>query len=106
MQGELTRLATKRGKLIDLYTSDLITRVEYVDRLADVNEEEARIKIQVERLQQIDSDVNAHSIQVSTAVDALRNMVSTATPQEVNILYRMIFRVYCSSNKQLTVKLT
>lgn len=106
LQGELTRLAAKRGKLIDLYTSDLITRVEYVDRLADVNEEETRIKTQVERLQQIDSDVNAHSIQMCTAADALRNMVSTATPQEVNILYRMIFRVYCSSNKQLTVKLT
>lgn len=101
LQGELTRLAAKRGKLIDL-----ITRVEYVDRLADVNEEETRIKTQVERLQQIDSDVNAHSIQMCTAADALRNMVSTATPQEVNILYRMIFRVYCSSNKQLTVKLT
>lgn len=106
LHGELTRLAAKRGKLIDLYTSDLITRAEYVDRLVDVNREEAQIKTQVERLQQVDSDAKAHSIQVSTAVDALRNMVSTATPQEVNILYKMIFRVYCDVNKQLAVKLT
>lgn len=106
LRDELTQLATKRSRLIDLYTDGLVSKDEYTSRVAELASREQAVSTRVDTLQQSAEDKSKRMLMRAAMLDTLRNYFDPLDDTGRNLVYRSLLRVYCDANKELTVKFT
>jgi len=106
LQDELTRIAREKGKLIDLYTSDLIELPEYKKRLTQYQQREQAINSQLQQLLTEVATAQQHDQLLVQLVDILRNEIATMSTAEVNTVYRECLRVVYTVNREVNITIT
>lgn len=103
LQDELTRVSREKGKLIDLYTSDLIELPEYKKRLTQYQQREQAINSQLQQLSTEVATAQQHDQLLVQLVDILRNEIATMSTAEVNTVYRECLRVVYTVNREVNI---
>jgi hypothetical protein len=102
---ELTRIAKERGRLISLYTSELIELTEYKRRLTQYQQREATIKDELQQLSTSMEDGRRRQETLGDVVDILNNQLSTLSTEEVNTVYRQCLCIVYTVDRQVDIQL-
>ena len=104
LQSELTRIAKEKGRLITLYTSELIELAEYKERLTQYQQRELTINDEIAQLS-TDTQHEQQQVDALAQLDLIINQqMSTMSTAEVNTLYRSALAVVYTVDKQVDIQ--
>lgn len=100
----LERNQTKRNRLTDLYTNELLDLTEYKERIVKLQQEASNLQQTIDELSN-QVPTQASKVNSSNLLEYLKEFRSTLPDNELNQFYKKSLRVYFGDKRELIVKL-